>query len=445
MSGFNENLVNMALVPVMGEYGIDSVTAQWLVTAFMIMASIVVVSMAFMYRRFKLRRLFFTATLLTLAGSVIGLAASSFEMLICARVVQAAGSGMFIPMMMNTVMAVVPKKRYGTFLSIGSATITLGPALAPVVCGALVSAFGWHSVFAVPTLAMVLAIAVGAFAVKNLDNYPAHLDKLSLVLAAVLLCTLSYGLSRLTAEPVVAIACLAVSFALGAAFTWRQLHCWNPLIDLTPMRSRAFWPSIVLVTVVFMGCFSCYVLLPLFFEGAAGLDSFHAGLILLVPVMGNAASTLVGGRIMDSRGEWPLLTVGFTCITLGFAAMALFASTLSLSIMFVAALVVYAGTGLIFSPSQTAGLRTLAPDLNAFGVALSTTFIQIAACIGPPLYTGILAGKEAAALAQGVDSGLAMAQGFSAAMIVAACIALFGLMVATVYARYLAHRRAMGA
>ena len=57
LAGFNENLVNMALMSIMGEYGVGSVAAQWLVTGYMIVATIVVMCMAFMYRRFKLRPL----------------------------------------------------------------------------------------------------------------------------------------------------------------------------------------------------------------------------------------------------------------------------------------------------------------------------------------------------------------------------------------------------
>ena len=119
LAGFNENLVNMALMSIMGEYGVDSVAAQWLVTGYMIVATIVVMCMAFMYRRLKLRPLYFAAAAFTLVGSLMGLFASSFELLMAARLVQAAGSGIFIPLMMNTVLVVAPKRKLGTFLAIG--------------------------------------------------------------------------------------------------------------------------------------------------------------------------------------------------------------------------------------------------------------------------------------------------------------------------------------
>ena len=360
LAGFNENLVNMALMSIMGEYGVDSVAAQWLVTGYMIVATIVVMCMAFMYRRFKLRPLYFAAAAFTLVGSAMGLFATSFEMLMAARLVQAAGSGIFIPLMMNTVLVVAPKHKLGTFLAIGGCVITFGPALAPTVCGALVTSFGWHSVFAVPLAAMAVLALVALFAVKNMGFSPAHLDIPSAVLSAAFLCALSLGLVELTIDVALAVGSLAAAAVTAALFVLRQLRCEHPLIDLTPMKSCAFWPSVVLTTIAMMGSFSMSVLLPLYLEG---------------------------------------------------------------------------GTGFIFSPSQTAGLRTLPQEMNPFGVAISTTFVQIAACIGPSLYTGIMSTAQAGALAAGADAALATAQGFSIAMVVAACIAAAGCALALVYSR----------
>ena len=224
LAGFNENLVNMALMSIMGEYGVDSVAAQWLVTGYMIVATIVVMCMAFMYRRFKLRPLYFAAAAFTLVGSVMGLLATNFEPLMAARLVQAAGSGIFIPLMMNTVLVIAPKRKLGTFLSIGGCMITFGPALAPTVCGALVTSFGWHSVFAVPLAAMAVLVLVALFAVKNMGFSSAHLDIPSTVLSAVFLCALSLGLVELTIDAVLAVGSLAVAVVTAVLFVLRQLR-----------------------------------------------------------------------------------------------------------------------------------------------------------------------------------------------------------------------------
>lgn len=434
-AGFNENLVNMALVSIMADYGVDSVTAQWLVTGYMIVATVVVMCMAFLYRRFHLRTLFFAASALSFAGSAMGLVANGFEMLFAARLVQAVGTGIFIPLMMNTIVAVTPKNKLGTYLSIGGCTITFGPALAPVVCGALVTTFGWHSIFVVPMVAMAILFGLGLRFVKNLETSEAHLDVLSVVLAAVLLAALSLGLVQLTIDVPLALGSLATSALLSVAFVVRQLRCSHPLIDLEPLRNRAFWPALLLATVSMISMFSMSVLLPLYFEGAAGMTALSAGLVILVPVLANAGTTLLGGRIMDKRGEWPLLPLGFGAIAPGFIALALAGPTLSIPVVFAAALLMYVAVGFVFSPSQTAGLRTLPPQQNPFGVALMTTVVQIAACVGPSLYIGIMSTGQIAAVAQGASASQAAAEGFSLAMLVASGVAAAGFVLSFLYAR----------
>ena len=445
IAGFNENLVNMALVSIMAEYGVDSVTAQWLVTGYMIVATVVVTCMAFLYRRFHVRTLFFGAAGLSIVGSAMGLVAPSFELLLVARLVQAVGTGIFIPLMMNTILVVTPKNKLGTYLSVGGCMITFGPAFAPVVCGALVTAFGWHSIFVVPIAAMVVLTVLGFFYMKNLETHEAHLDVLSVLLSAVALTVLSFGLTQLTTDGVLAAAALVLAAAMVAVFVVPQLRCAHPLIDLAPMKNRAFWPALILVTIAMMSMFSMSVLLPLYFEGAAGMTAFAAGLVILVPVLANAGATLLGGRIMDKRGEWPLLPLGFGGIAIGFIALVAVAPQLSVPAVFVAMLVMYVAVGFIFSPSQTAGLRALPPRQNPFGVALMTTFVQIAACIGPSLYIGIMSSGQASAAAEGASAAQATADGFALAMVVAAAIGVVGFALSLADARAARKRAAVQA
>ena len=443
IAGFNENLMNMALMSIMRDYAIDSVTAQWLVTGYMIMATLVVVCMAYLFRRVPLRPLFFAASGLTLAGSLMGLCAPNFVVLLLARLIQAAGSGAFIPLMMNTILALAPINKLGTYLSIGSCMITFGPALAPVVCGALVTAFGWHSIFAIPAIATLATGALGAIFVGNLETSEARLDGLSVALAAAFLTALSYGLVILTSQPLVGLAALAGATAVAVAFVIRQLKHDHPLIDLEPVKSSAFWPALILVTIAMMSTFSLSVLLPLYFEGACGMSAALAGVIILVPVLCNAGATLVGGRVMDAVGEWPLLPIGFVCIATGFAALSILSPTRSMPAIFAAMLLTYLGVGLIFSPSQTAGLRTLPSRLNPHGVALMSTFVQVAACIGPSLYIGLMSTAQNAAQTAGASAGSAAASGFAVAAAVASAIGLVGAITSFFYARRLrAQRRA---
>lgn len=437
IAGFNENLMNMALVSIMHQFLIDAVVAQWLVTAYMITVTVVVACMAYLYRRFTLRTLFFAAAALNIAGSVMGMAAGNFLVLLLARIVQALGAGVFIPLMMNVIVDRVPHERLGGCLALGSSMITIGPATAPIVTGFLVSELSWSSVFVVSLGFGVLFAVVGWFAVRDARRPSAEVrfDALSALLMALGVTALSVGLAEVSSRPLAGVIALATAVLVLAGFAYRQARLPQPLVSLEPLRSRAFWPAAILVMVTMMTYFSLSVVTPLYFEQAAGMSASMAGLMLLLPVCAHAGAAIVSGRQLDRRGEWPLLPLGLAITLVGVAVMVAGAFLPSVPLVVGGVFLGYLGTGMLLSPSQTAGLRRLPLQLHSHGVSLMGMALQLAACLGPATYVGIMSTVVASAQAAGEGAVQASSQGFGAAMAVAAVICLCGLCVAIVYAR----------
>lgn len=439
VAAFNENIINVALISIMGEFSVDATTAQWLVTGYMVITSIVVTITAFLSKRLRLKTLFLTAAILLAGGLIVDIVAPTFAVLLVARLVQSIGTGIFIPVMMSTVLAAAPRKRLGSYLSIGGCMITFGPAFAPVVSGLMVTSFGWRGVFVPPAVFVILLGVAGLFLIKNIaEPEKIKLDVLSVCLSALGLFTFVYGLSVILTDSTLSGLSIGIGIICIMGFTIRQFKVKNPLLNLSPMLNPLFAPVCVLVVVAMMTTFSMSVLLPLYFEGSLGTTAFVSGALLLPPILMNAITSLVGGRIMDKRGPWPLLPIGFALITVGQAAICLLAARMSLPIVLASSIVVYAGVGLVLSPSQTAGLQTLDREQNPHGVAIINTFVQVAASIGPSLFIGILSTVSASLEASGASAALAQAEGFSAAVTVAAVIAACGFGVSFAYAL---HRR----
>lgn len=436
VAAFNENIINVALVSIMNEFSVDANTAQWLVTGYMVITAIVVTITAFLSKRLRLRTLFYLAAALLVGGSLVCMIAPTFPLLLAARLVQSIGTGIFIPVMMSTVLAVAPRKRMGTYLSIGGCMITFGPAFAPVVSGLMVTTFGWRSVFIPPTVIVVLLAIAGSLFIKNIaEPERIKLDILSVILSAIGLFALVYGLSILTSNPVFALVCVVVGLLGIAGFALRQTRIPYPVLDMSPLKNPRFSITCFLVVVAMMTTFSMSVLLPLYFEAALGMTAFASGALLLAPILVNAGTSLLGGRTMDKRGTWPLLPFGFALIACGQVAICLSAPQMLWVAVLIGSIVVYAGVGFIFTPSQTAGLQTLTPEQHPHGVAIINTFIQVAASIGPSLFVGVLSSTSADVMATGATHNVAQAQGFATAVTVAALIAVAGFVVAFVYAR----------
>lgn len=441
LAGFNENLVNMALVAIMGDFSIDAVAAQWLVTGYMIAVTVAVTCMAYLYRRLSMRTLFFAAAALSIAGSAGGFLAPNFPLLLVARLVQAVGTGVFIPLMMNVIVDRVPHERLGTYLAIGSAMITIGPATAPIVTGFMVSDLGWRSVFLVPLAAAMALTVVGIFVVRGgREPERARFDLPSALLTAAGVTLLCVGLSEVTLRPAVgAAALIGAALALGW-FARRQEHLARPLVSMEPLHHGMFWPAALLVMVTMMTYFSLSVMVPLYFEEAAGLAASTAGVLMVAPVLANAAASVLSGRALDRWGEWPLLPAGLAIAVAGLAATIAGALTSSVVVATVGIFFGYLGTGMVLSPAQTAGLRRLPDELDSHGVTLMSMAVQLSACLGPAAYIGIMSSATAAAAAAGAPAAQASAEGFAGAMIAALVVAAAGLVTAVFYARFTRRR-----
>ena len=441
LAGFNENLVNMALVAIMGDFSIDAVAAQWLVTGYMIAVTVVVTCMAYLYRRLSMRTLFFAAAALSIAGSAGGFLAPNFPLLLVARLVQAVGTGVFIPLMMNVIVDRVPHGRLGTYLAIGSAMITIGPATAPIVTGFMVSDLGWRSVFLVPLAAAVALTVAGVFVVRGgREPERARFDLPSALLTAAGVTLLCVGLSEVTLRPAVgAAALIGAALALGW-FARRQEHLARPLVSMEPLHHGMFWPAALLVMVTMMTYFSLSVMAPLYFEEAAGLAASMAGVLMVAPVLANAAASVLSGRALDRWGEWPLLPAGLAIAVAGLGITIAGALAGSVVVATAGIFFGYLGTGMVLSPAQTAGLRRLPEELDSHGVTLMSMAVQLSACLGPAAYVGIMGSATAAASAAGAPAAQASAEGFAGAMIAALVVAAAGLVTAVFYARFTKRR-----
>ena len=203
---------------------------------------------------------------------------------------------------------------------------------------------------------------------------------------------------------------------------------------MEPLHHGMFWPAALLVMVTMMTYFSLSVMAPLYFEEAAGLAASMAGVLMVAPVLANAAASVLSGRALDRWGEWPLLPAGLAIAVAGLGITIAGALAGSVVVATAGIFFGYLGTGMVLSPAQTAGLRRLPEELDSHGVTLMSMAVQLSACLGPAAYVGIMGSATAAPAAQ------ASAEGFAGAMIAALVVAAAGLVTAVFYARFTKRR-----
>ncbi|WP_433955369.1 MFS transporter [Janibacter indicus] len=143
----NETIMNNAIPRLMDDFGVVETSAQWLTTAFMLTMAVVIPMTGWIMRRLATRRTFALAMGLFTVGTTIAAAAPTFEVLVAARVVQAGGTAVMIPLLMTTLMDLVPVTDRGRTMGNVSLVIAVAPAMGPAVSGVLLELGTWRLIF----------------------------------------------------------------------------------------------------------------------------------------------------------------------------------------------------------------------------------------------------------------------------------------------------------
>ncbi|MFC9983853.1 MFS transporter, partial [Microbacterium keratanolyticum] len=181
----NETTMGIAIPHLMDDLGISPLAAQWVTSAFMLTMAVVIPITGFLLRRFTTRQIFLAALSLFSVGTLMAALAFGFEMLLVARVVQAAGTAMMMPLLMTTIMNLVPPAARGRMMGRVSIVMSLAPAIGPTLSGFLLDHLGWRSIFFIVLPIALVALFIGWRWLTNVgETMDAPIDVLSILLSA---------------------------------------------------------------------------------------------------------------------------------------------------------------------------------------------------------------------------------------------------------------------
>jgi DHA2 family lincomycin resistance protein-like MFS transporter len=432
LATFNETFLNVAFTPIMDDFGVDVNTVQWLTTGYLLVAAVFVPVSNVLYHRFPTRPLFVAVVALMVLGSVVGAFAPTFGVLLVARLVQAIGTGLLTPIGMNITLAVSPREKLGLNMGIMAAMTTLGPSLAIVLSGVLLSFAPWTTlmwVFAALCLIVLLAGAIILRTVADLGR--PVLDIASLLLVAVGLVGVLYGVTAaFGGSPLYAGIAGVVGLLAMWRFIVRQRRIEHPLLDLRPFSNPAFVFGVLMTMLGLVFVFAMNVIIPLFLQGAREITPLGASLTLAPGILLTVVMGPVAGRLFDRRG-------GRWSIPLGFLIMAVFvtlvgvaagqASVLVLGLLYIPAVL---ATAFVIGPSQTFALSHLDRQTSPHGVTVVSTSFQIAGCVGTSLAAGIYGALTAANVRAGLGESEAKLTGFHGAAALVVLTSLIGILLA---------------
>lgn len=438
----NETIMSVAIPHLMVDLGVTASAAQWLTTGFLLTMAVVIPITGFLLQRMDTRPIFMVAMSTFTAGTLICAVAPGLELLVLGRVVQAVGTAIMMPLLMTTVMSLVPPEARGKTMGNISIVISVAPAIGPTIGGFILANLDWRWMFILVLPISIGALVLGARKIQNVSTPRyAPLDIVSVVLSALAFGGLIYGLASFgegmahagEAPTVLLWLPLVIGGVAMALFVWRQLRLQNEdkaLLDLRTFLSPNYRVSVGLMLVAMMALFGTIILLPIYLQNVVGLDTLQSGLMLLP---GGLVMGLLGpvvGRLFDRVGPTVLVVPGTVLVSTVLWGMTLVGQDTPIWALLAGHVVLSIGLALIFTPVFTSSMGSVRKELYSHASAILGSVQQLAGAAGIALFVAVMTIRTALLAASGLDQVEALAGGIRLAFTVGAVISLFAILAA---------------
>lgn len=427
----NETILSVALPRLMADLDISASSAQWLTSGFLLTMAIVIPTTGYILERFNIRPIFITAMTLFSLGTLVSALAPGFGVLLVGRVVQATGTGLMFPLLMTTVLNIVPAARRGRMLGLISIVISVAPAIGPTLSGLVLEHFSWRAMFLMVLPVAIGALILGAVLVRNVtEPRPSHLDIASIVLSALGFGGLVYGLTAIgeSASGHSAVPPWAPLIVGAVSLTWfvfRQRALArrdSALLDLRVFSVRAFSIAVVLLCIIMLSLFGSLILLPIYMQSVLGKSTLATGLALLPGGLAMGLFSPFVGNMFDRYGPRPLVLPGAIALSAGMWMLASLGEDSSMQLVVAGHVTLSIGIAFALTPLMTTALGSLPEHLYSHGSAVVSTAQQVAGAAGTALFVTIMA--TAAQTSDGTTDIASTAHGINLAFIVGGVVSL---------------------
>lgn len=390
----NSTFMNVAIPDIMKDLHITVSTAQWLSTGYMLVLGIMIPFTAFLIDRFKTRTLYFAAMGIFTIGTIIGARATGFDTLITARLLQAAGAGLLMPLMQTVFLIIFPIEKRGFAMGVVGLVIAFAPAIGPTLSGWIINSHPWRDLFYVTLPIAILDLVLSIFLIKNVtDNKEVKLDILSVITCILGFGGLLLGFSNAGNDAwtnVNVYAPLIVGVVTLIIFTWRQLTMEKPMLDLRVFKSKVFTFSTIIIMIVYAGLISSELIIPMYLQNGRAYSAFDAGLALMPGAIIMGIMNPITGKLFDKIGPRALALIGLILFTGGTFAFSFLTETTSVTYIVVMYAIRLLGMSMFLMPLTTSGLNTLDRSLYAHGNAVNNTMRQVAGAVGTSILVTVM-------------------------------------------------------
>jgi len=411
-------IINVSIKAIIGDLHSNLKAIQWVITGYSLMLAAFTITGGRLGDIFGRKRMFMIGAVVFGIGSLMASQArSSNFLMLSVSLVEAGGASLMLPATASLLVSTYRGKdralAFGVYGAVAGAAGTIGPILG----GWLTSNYSWRWNYLINPI-VVLVILAGSFLVHEAqERHPHRPDILSIVLSALGLGGVVYGIIESSTYGWVkakaayeifgshfhllgiSVSAYAIVFGLifVVLFLLRQAMLEDtgrtPLVSTGLLKNRQFTSGTIVLAVAVLGQFGLIFTLPVFLQGLLGKDAFHTGIAVLplslaILVGSPLAGVLSGKRDVPQRY---LIQIGLVLVIIGSILLRMEVSATATAVTFIPGLIGFGlGFGLLIAQLTNLTLSAVSVQMAGEASGVNNTFRQIGTSMGQALIGALL-------------------------------------------------------
>ncbi|QKV18955.1 MFS transporter [Oricola thermophila] len=394
MEHMDSTVISTALPAIAADIGTTPIALKLALTTYLVALAVFIPISGWMADRFGARRVFASAIVVFMVGSIACAASGSLAQFVVSRFLQGMGGAMMTPVGRLVLLRSTEKSDLVNAMAWLTIPALVGPMAGPPIGGFLTTFFSWHWIFLV-NIPIGVAGVIFAVALLPTDNPPPprRVDWTGFMLAGTAAAGIVFGLSVISLPalpPVWGVAATLAGIAAFAGYVTHARRATDPLLDPKLFANRTFRSAIIGANLFRIGAGAVPFLLPLMLQIGFGLTPFQSGMVTFVSAGGAIVMKFTVKRI--------LRTAGFRMVLIGAAGGA--AVSIAVNGFFTPATPIAAimlllfASGLVRSLFFTSANALTFADISdreaAQATAVTSAMQQVSIAVGVALAGGVL-------------------------------------------------------
>ncbi|PLZ01197.1 MFS transporter [Burkholderia sp. WAC0059] len=393
MQALDTTIVNTALPSIAQSLHVKPLATQPIVVAYTLTMALLTPASGWLADRFGTRRVYFTAILVFVIGSLCCASAHTLGELIVARVLQGIGGSMLLPIGRLAVLRSVTGDDYVSALALISVAGQVGPILGPTLGGWFVEAATWHWIF-------LINVPIGAVGLAAVHRYlpdgasgeapPFDFAGCGLLSLCMVACSLAIDVPMQTHRAQWSAGLFAVGVGAALAYIPYARHHRNPLFRLSLFGEPNFSVGLIGNLICRIGSSAVPFLVPLLLQLQLGYTPLHSGLMMLPAALAGTVAKRWIAPLVKRFGYEAFLLVNTIIVGGSIVAFALFSRGTPIIVEIAVLAIFGAANSMQFAAMNSVTLKDLTTEDAGSGNSLFSMVQMLAIGLGVSIGGGLV-------------------------------------------------------